>query len=473
MARRPVAAEAPGTVSFLALMAMVVGSMVGAGVFSLPQRFAQSTGVAGALLTWGLAGAGMLAIALVFQRLALRRPDLDTGVYTYARNGFGQYVGFFAAAGYWASSCIGNVTYWVLIMSTLGQWFPALGQGSTPLAIGLSSIGLWAFYLLLRAGAQQAAALNRIVTIAKVIPIVVFLVIAAAALDPAVFAENWSGAEHTGPVFEQLRGTMLVTVFVFLGIEGASVFSRHARRRRDVGRATVLGFLTVLSIFAAVTVLSYGVLPVSEIARLQQPSMAGVLEAVVGPWASVFVGVGLIVAVLGAYLAWTMMAAEVIYAAAQDGGMPRIFGRQNRRAAPSNALFASTLLAQVVLLLTVFSDNAFSFALDMTAVMALFPFLLTSLFALRLSLGREREGRRDAVVALAATGYTVFLLIAAGFELTLLASLFYAPATLLFVIARRQQGLKPFTRGELGLFAVVLAIALAVVWALATGRMTL
>ncbi|MFE2626043.1 amino acid permease, partial [Streptomyces caelestis] len=111
--------------TLLTLTAMVVGSMVGAGVFSLPRRFAQETGVAGALIAWAVAGTGMLMLAFVFQTLAVRRPDLDAGVYAYAKAGFGEYLGFFSAFGYWASACVGNVTYWVLIMSTVGAVAPA------------------------------------------------------------------------------------------------------------------------------------------------------------------------------------------------------------------------------------------------------------------------------------------------------------------------------------------------------------
>ncbi len=121
-------AEAPprpaAKLTLLTLTAMVVGSMVGAGVFSLPRRFAQETGVAGALIAWAVAGTGMLMLAFVFQALAVRRPDLDAGVYAYAKAGFGEYLGFFSAFGYWASACVGNVTYWVLIMSTVARWRP-------------------------------------------------------------------------------------------------------------------------------------------------------------------------------------------------------------------------------------------------------------------------------------------------------------------------------------------------------------
>src|SRR3954464_3980392 len=106
--------------TLVTLTTMVVGSMVGAGGFSLPRRFATETGVAGALITWVIAGTGMLMLALVFQSLAVRKPDLNAGVYAYAKAGFGEYLGFFSAFGYWASACVGNTTYWVLIMTTFG-----------------------------------------------------------------------------------------------------------------------------------------------------------------------------------------------------------------------------------------------------------------------------------------------------------------------------------------------------------------
>src|SRR3954452_1666881 len=160
--------------SMMTMTMMVIGSMVGAGVFSLPRRFAQETGIAGALIAWLVAGAGMLMLAFVFQRLAVRKPELDAGVYAYAKAGFGEYLGFFSAFGYWASACVGNVTYWVLIMSTVGAIAPALGDGDTVLAVVLSSAGLWVFFFFIRRGVKEAAAINRVVTIAKLVPIIVF-----------------------------------------------------------------------------------------------------------------------------------------------------------------------------------------------------------------------------------------------------------------------------------------------------------
>jgi arginine:ornithine antiporter/lysine permease len=273
---------------------------------------------------------------------------------------------------------------------------------------------------------------------------------------------------------------MLATVFVFLGVEGASVYSRYARRREDVGRATVLGFLSVLSVFATVTIVSYGILPRGEIAELRQPSMAGVMEEAVGGWGEVFVSVGLIVSVLGAYLAWTLMSAEVLFVAAKDDDMPRFLRRENAAEAPVAALLITTVLIQVMLLVTLVSDDAFNFMLNMTSALTLIPFLLAAGYALKLVVTDNdadaaaagttvAERRRELVVAALATVYTAFLLFAAGPKYMLVSFVIYGPGSVLFVMARREQGRRLFSPAELVILGVSIAGAVAGVVALVAG----
>lgn len=189
------------------LAAMVVGSMVGAGVFSLPANFGAATGVLGALIGWAIAGAGMLMLAFVFQTLAMRRPDLDAGVYAYAKAGFDDYLGFISAFGYWASACVGNVSYWVLIKSTLGKAVPALGEGNTLPAVAISSVGIWAFHFMILRGIKEAAGINLIVTAAKLVPIVLFIGVVAFAFQADVLSSRGRnhGASY-GTVWGAFRG---------------------------------------------------------------------------------------------------------------------------------------------------------------------------------------------------------------------------------------------------------------------------
>ncbi|MBB5164359.1 arginine:ornithine antiporter/lysine permease [Mycobacterium sp. AZCC_0083] len=463
-------------VSLPTLTAMVIGSMIGSGVFLLPRRFGTETGVLGAIIAWTIAGAGMLMLAFVFQRLATRKPNLDAGIFAYAKAGFGDYVGFNSAFGFWASACAGNTSYWVVIMTTTSALFPALGSGNTVVAVLVSSVGVWLFVYLIMRGVKEAAVINRIATIAKVVPILTFIAIAVVAFKADVFADNfWGGGDESfSSVFEQAKGTMLITVFVFLGIEGASVYSRFARKREDVGRATVIGFLSVLSVFALVTLLSYGIMPQAELAGVSQPSMASVLESIVGHWGSIFIRVGVVVSVLGAYLAWTLMAAEILYIPATTDDMPRFLSRTNRHGAPVAALVMAAGLVQLLLILILFTSEALDFMLDLTAALSLIPYLLAAGYALKLTATREtyQNGKSlfgDAVIAGLATLYTLFLVYAAGFDKLLLSCVLYAPGAALYVIARRERNLRVFRPAELVLFATIVVGAVAGLVALATG----
>ena len=438
--------------SLFALTAMVVGGMVGAGIFSLPRTFASATGPVGAVIAWLIAGAGMYMLARVFQALAERKPDLDAGVFAYAKEGFGDYPGFLSAFGYWISSCIGNVSYWVLIKSTLGAFFPVFGDGNTVVAIAVASVGIWLFHFMILRGTQQAAVINSIVTVAKIVPILVFIVLVFVAFKLDLFRYNLFGGDLTTGLFDQVRATMLVTVFVFLGIEGASVYSRFAKTRSDVGRATILGFVIVTSLMVLVTLLPYAVLQRADIAGMRQPSMAQVLESVVGPWGAVFVSLGLLVSVLGAYLAWSLICAEVLFAAAKTRDMPALFSRQNANKVPANALWLTNIVVQVIVISTYWSRDAFALMLNLTSSISLIPFILVAGYGLKLARSgdsydvRPDERSRDLAIAVAATLYTIFMLYAAGVKFILLAAVLYAPGTILYVIARREQGKPVFER---------------------------
>ncbi len=465
-------------ISRSALLGMVVGGMVGAGIFALPSRFAGVTGPIGAVIAWIIAGTGMYLLARVFQFLGERKPDLDAGVFAYAKEGFGDYPGFLSAFGYWMGSCIGNVSYWVLIKSTLGFFFPMFGDGNTVIAIVVASVGIWLFHYLILRGTQQAAVINKVVTIAKVIPILCFIAILAFAFKADLFSFNLYGGDLTYGIFEQVKATMLVTVFVFLGIEGASVYSRFAKDRKDIGFATITGFIIVTTLMVLVTLLPFAVLKRPDIAAQTAPSMAGVLEAVVGPWGRWFISIGVIVSVLGAYLAWTLICAEVLSAAARNKDMPKLFARENANRVPVAALWLTNLVVQAVVITTYWSRDAFRLMLDLTAAMALIPFLLVAGYAWQLVARRETydvrpgERNRDLYVAIVATFYTAFLVYAGGLKFVVLSAVLYGPGTILYFWSRREQGLPVFTKTtDWVLFILAMIGAVVGVYWLATGYM--
>ncbi|BAN51304.1 basic amino acid/polyamine antiporter [Metapseudomonas resinovorans] len=463
-----------------ALIALVVGSMVGSGIFSLPQAFGRNTGGLGALVAWTIAGVGMLMLAFVFQALSRRRPDLDSGIYAYAKAGFGSYLGFAAAMGYWAGCCLADVACLILIKATLGKFFPVFGDGTTFVALLSASLLLWGVHFMILRGVKQAAALNSIATVAKMVPLFLFIVVVGAGFKADIFALNFVGMEEFSGagLFGQVRNTLLVTVFVFVGIEGASVYSRYAKDRRDVGVATVLGFLGVLCLLFLVTMLSYGVMLRPDLATLAQPSMAGVLAHVVGPWGAVFISIGLLISVLGNYLSWSLLAAEVLYSAANDRVMPKLFARENHNQVPAGALWITNLVIQVFLLVSPFAEYAFLLALKMTSAMTLLPYLLVAAYGVKLAWtgqtyeGENRQRRVDLTRSAIAVVYAFGMIYAGGLKFLLLSALIYALGTLLFFQAKRDYQERVFTLAEGVVFALITLAAGIGVFALASGKLT-
>ncbi|MFJ4064969.1 arginine-ornithine antiporter [Pseudomonas sp. NPDC089996] len=473
--------DASGKLKLGALVALVVGSMIGGGIFSLPQNMAASAGVGAVLIGWAITAVGMLTLAFVFQTLANRKPDLDGGVYAYAKAGFGDYMGFSSAWGYWISAWLGNVGYFVLLFSTLGYFFPIFGEGNTPAAIIGASILLWAVHFLVLRGIKEAAFINLVTTVAKVVPLVLFALICLFAFRLDIFtADIWAvGTPELGSVMNQVRNMMLVTVWVFIGIEGASIFSSRAEKRSDVGKATVIGFITVLLFLVLVNVLSLGIMTQPELAGLQNPSMAAVLEHVVGHWGAVLISVGLIISLLGALLSWVLLCAEIMFAAAKDHTMPEFLRRENANQVPANALWLTNAMVQIFLVITLFSSSTYLSLIYLATSMILVPYLWSAAYAFLLALRSETyeqalaERKKDLFIGAVALLYAIWLLYAGGVKYLLLSALLYAPGAILFAKAKREVGQPIFTNVEKLIFAVVVIGALVAAWGLYDGFLTL
>ena len=466
-----------------ALIALVVGSMIGSGIFALPSQMAVSAAPGPLLIGWLITGVGMLMLAFVFQTLARRKPDVDGGVYGYARAGFGNYIGFSAAWGYWVSAWVGNVAYLVLLFSTLGYFFPTFEGGATVSAVIGASILLWTVHAMVLRGVHSAAFVNVIVTIAKVVPILTFIAIAAVGFNAGLFTADFWGqttqidGAPLGSTLDQVRNMMLVTVWVFIGIEGASVYSKRANRRSDVGRATVLGFAGVLVLLLAVNLLSYGLMAQADIAGLEDPSMAGVLESQVGAWGAGFISIGLVISLLGALLAWVMLCVEILRLPALEHVMPKALARENAHGAPATALWLTNGCVQLLLLWTLVNDSTYTNLVYLATSLILLPYLWSAGYQVLLAARGETyahgHGRtRDLVIGGVGLVYAGWLVYAGGLEYLLVAALFYLVGTGFYVWARRESRLPVFTVPEWLAVGVVTASSAVAVGMFATGNLS-
>jgi len=246
---------------------------------------------------------------------------------------------------------------------------------------------------------------------------------------------------------------------VFTGVEGAAVLSAHARKRSDVGLATVLGILIALALYVAITVLALGVLPRAEIAALANPSMAGVLQAMMGNAGGIIISACLIVSVLASYLSWTLYSMEVPFYGAQYGAFPRTLAAQNENGVPHHSLRFSCITVQVCLLLVLLTGESYNALLKISTSMILVPYLLIGAYLLKIAL-RERLAPHIVAVGTVATLYALWILYAAGVGYLLLSVLLYVPGVALFLYAQtRFHGRFPrLQAGEIALLALLLLL---------------
>jgi arginine:ornithine antiporter/lysine permease len=495
-----------GTVRLPTLISLILGACVGSGIFAMPQNVANVASPGAAVIGWAITGVGMLCIAFVFQSLALRKPHLDSGVYSYVRAGLGDFVGFASGWGYWLASIIAQVGYATLFFSSLGYFIPLFdGRNMLVNAIAVTVMN-WVIFSVLARGVQQAAILNLVTTVAKLLPIAAFLILVIfVGFHTEIFTADFWGrlgtfgedgtgtGDHTSSLSTQVKGMMLFTVWAFIGIEGASAYSRRAKTRRDVSLATLLGFLSVFVLLLLVSFLSYGVAPRDELAQMGDNSMAEVLKVVVGPWGGGLISAGLCISVLGAYVSWQMLCAEPLTMMAQDGLLPKKLGHINPSGAPVAAQLLSAVVIQVFIVVFFLSESAYTTMVQLATSLYLIPYLFAALYLLLLAtkgsglrhpdagakfnLDGPRVAHRTNLLhgLISAVGvvYSLWLFYAADPKFVLLGMVLVVPGMVAYVVTRLRAGGRVFNAFEWFIAAVVTVAAVIAVVLASQGSLSL
>lgn len=474
-----------GKLGVIGLAAIVISSMIGGGIFSLPQNMAQSAATGAVLIAWIVTGIGMYFIANTFSILSEVKPDLTSGIYMYAHDGFGAFTGFTIGWGYWLSQIFGNVGYAVITMDALNYFFPPhFAGGNNLLSIICGSLLIWFFNFVVLRGVKQAAVMNIMGTIGKLVPLAIFIILLIFAFHFDKFCYNFWGhlrTDNLGSFGMQLKSTMLVTLWAFIGIEGAVVLSNRAKSQSEVSKATFLGFIGCLVIYVLLSLLPFGFMDQQEIAKIANPSTAGILEKLVGPWGSWLMNIGLLIAVLFSWLAWTMISAEIPFAAAKNGTFPKQFASENKNGAPSFSLWVTSAVMQIAILMVYFSNNAWNTMLSITGVMVLPAYIASTMYLWKLTRNGEYEKIKKQGKMLAVTTgilgslYGFWLIYAAGLKYLFMAFIFLAIGIPVFMIARKQSadGRPCFSVKEKGSVIFILALAVSAIIAFAGGYLKL
>lgn len=436
-------------VGLLGLIAIVVGSMVGGGVFQLPSEMARAGRPFAVIIAWVITGVGMFFIGKVFQILSDKKPELSGGIYTYAKVGFGDYVGFNSAWGYWLSHLMGNVSYIVLFLYALHSFLPGMGEIISWTSVIISAIMIWGILFIIAKSMAIANKLNVIATIGKLIPIVISIFLLFLCFKLKVFTHDFygvkyiaEGAKSSASVFTQVKNAMLNAVWTFTGIETAVVISARARSKKDVGKATIIGYVFTLICYVLIVLLSFGVLTQNQLINLKDPSLGGVLLETYGPIGAIIINIGVIISVVGAWVAWTIVNAEVPMTVAMDKVFPKALAKKLESGAAINSLILNAFIMQIIFLVAMFASNAFSKITDIATMMVLLPYIMSALYLIKLSI--EEKHVKHIIYGCIAILFSLYALSTAGFDGVAKIFIFYALGIIFIFIRAKEQKEKLF-----------------------------
>lgn len=467
-------------IGLIGLIGMVISSCIGSGVFAITGQLAGVASPGAVLIAWLIVGVGFLALAFSLNNLTEKSSDLH-GIFSYADAGWGPLAGFISGWGYWLSAWLGNVAFATMMMSTIGYFYPAFLPGNTIPCIIIASIVMWALTYLVIRGVESAAFLNAIVMVCKVAAIAVTLIFGIFLFNAGIFTADFWGnvydnavaagqygpdAAPLGGVGTQIFNCMIIMMWCFVGIEGASVVSSRAARKTDVGKATLIGFICLMLIYVGASVLPYGYMSSTEVAALDYPALVYVFSSMAPGWGGPFISIAIIISILGSWLSFTILPAETTSEMADYKLLPASWGKLNSHNAPSMSLLIVGACTQAFLIVLLFSADAYDFAFSMCTVAIVITWAFAA--AYQAKWGVQNKNMVQAAIGFVAVAFQVIGVLFNGWSFLLLTCVGYIPGFFIYVKARKDYG-NAITMGEKVCMGVVSALGVLSLVLLAMG----
>ncbi len=390
-------------IGLITTTSLVVGNMIGAGIFLLPASLGEFGSIS--LLGWLFTATGAIILAKIFSNLSKLIVNKSGGPYTYSREGFGDFIGFLVAWGYWISVWISNAAIAIAIIGALSFFFPILETNSIlAVTVGLSMI--WFFTWINTKGVKESGKVQVVTTVLKLVPLIFVILIGAFFFS----LDNFPGFNLTG---ESNLATFPVvaalTLYAFLGIESASIPAENVENpEKTVPKATMLGTIISTCVYIFGTIVLFGVLPVDVLQNSAAP-FAEAGKIIGGDYAGYFVAAGAAISGIGALNGWILIVGQIPMAAAKDKMFPRIFKKENKKGAPILGLVIGSVLSSLVMLLN-FTDGLveqFTFIVNLTVLTCLVPYLFVS--AAYIIILIERKVHVNSILKTFTLGFLGFL----------------------------------------------------------------
>ena len=364
----------PQKIGLITTTSLVIGNMIGAGIFLLPATLASYGSIS--ILGWLFTAAGALILAKIFGNFSKIIINKSGGPYTYSREGFGDFIGFLVAWGYWISIWVSNAGLAIAIIGGLSVFFPTLNSNPIlAVIVGLSFI--WVFTWINSRGIRGSGKIQVITTVLKLLPLLMIIIIGVFFFSLDNFPEfNLTGNGN----FETFPVVAALTLYAFLGIESATIPAENVENpEKIIPKATMLGTIITTAVYILGTVVLFGILPIEQLKNSPAP-FAEAGRIIGGEYAAYFVAFGAVVSAIGALNGWTLMVGQLPMAAAKDKMFPRIFKKENSKGVPIIGLIIGSVLASGILILGQ-SDglvDQFTFVVELTVLACLVPYLFVS-----------------------------------------------------------------------------------------------
>ena len=353
---------------------LVIGNMIGAGVFLMPAALAAYGGIS--IIGWLASSAGTLVLAIVFSKLSKLLVNKSGGPYAYTRAGFGDFAGFLVAWGYWISIWLGLAAIAIAFVSALTVLFPILGENS--LASVLTGLGtIWFLTWVNSKGVRESGKIQVVTTVLKLTPLVMIIVGGFFFFDIDNFIP-FNVSDSTN--FEAIAITSTMTLYAFLGFESATVPADNVKDPgKTIPKATMLGTIITTLVYVLGTVAVMGMVPLHELEVSPAP-FADAMGIMTGELGRYLVAGGAAIAAFGALNGWILVVGQLSRAAAKDKLFPLIFKKENKKGVPVYGMLIASLLASVVMLMNYTEGlvEQFRFLILLGTLCCLIPYLFTA-----------------------------------------------------------------------------------------------
>lgn len=403
-----------GKIGLWTSTSLVVGNMIGSGVFLLPASLAAFGGIG--LFGWLGSSAGAILLAMLFSRLSKLMPNAVGGPYAYSRAGLGDFAGFLVAWGYWISIWCTNAAIAVTFVSYLTVFFPILKLNSL-LAIGTGLSAVWFLTWINTRGVNEAGKVQLVTTLLKLTPLVLVSLVGLFYVDSRnYFPLNISEVSN----FSAITATATLTLFAFLGLESATIPAGNIHEpEKTIPRATMIGTFVTIVIYVLGSAAVMGMIPAAELKNSNAP-FADAAALIWGDSARYWVAAGAIISTFGALNGWILLQGQMPMAASRDGLFPAIFKTENKKGSPSWGIVVGSILISALMMMnfTKGLNDAFTFMVLMTTVTVLIPYLFSAasygIFVLEKKVSKKLVG--NSVIAGLAFLFSLWAMVGSGQE---------------------------------------------------------